>query len=156
MFTYSAMINYCPFRGLLCRGIKKSMLVRPVWVRCESVSHAPNGCFTPNIHTWDSHMPYGYFPEMFENFTKLSKLDSFLAQNALAELHTRSKMWSKWCRIEIVHNRYHITCPIWTGLLVSAWRHMTCPISTGLLVLTSPKGATPPLGVLSSLVLSLL
>ena len=52
------------------------MLVRPVSV-CESVSHAPNGRPAPNIHTWDSHMPYGYFPEMFENFTKLSQKKAF-------------------------------------------------------------------------------
>ena len=86
--------SFLPLWGLLCRGIKKSMLVRPVWVSL-SVSPAPNGRPAPNIHTWDSHMPYGYFPEC-SKITKLSHTKKrFLAQNALAELHTRSKNVAK-------------------------------------------------------------
>ena len=90
------------------------------------VSPDPNGRPAPNIHTWDSHMPYGYFPEMFENFTKLSKFDRFLEQNALGELHTCSKKWSEWLVSRDVPD---LNC--------SSRPHF-------------PFGATPPLGVLSS------
>ena len=107
------------------------------WVSEMWVSHAPNGRPAPNIHTWDSHMPYGYFPEMFEIFTKLPKMDTLFGTKRFGKPSHTLKKWSKIVPIEIAHNQRHMTCPIWTGLLV----------------LTSPKGATPPPGVLSSLLI---
>ena len=50
------------------------MCVRPVLVS-QLVSHAPNGRFTPNIHTWDTHMPYSDLKEIFGKFTKIPKTD---------------------------------------------------------------------------------
>ena len=59
-------------------------------------------------------MPHGYFPEMFENCTKLSKFDRFLEQNALGELHTCSKKVIK----NNAESRKRIidTCPLLTVL----------------------------------------
>ena len=69
------------------------MLVRPVSVSEWDVSemYVPIQTVVPRLtYTRGTAiiMPYGYFPEMFENFTKLSKFDRFLEQNALGELHT--------------------------------------------------------------------
>ena len=86
------MFTLLPLWGLLCRGIKKSMLVRPVLVCLMSVSPAPNGRPAPNIHTWDSHMPYGYFPEMFEIFSKLPKMNTLFGTKRFGRAsHTLKK-----------------------------------------------------------------
>ena len=59
----------------------------------DDVSHAPNGRPAPNIHTWDSHMPYGYFPEMFEIFTKLPKMDTLFGTKRFGRAsHTLKKV----------------------------------------------------------------
>ena len=59
----------------------------------------PNGRPAPNIHTWDSHMTYGYLPEMFENFTKLSKLDRFL--ETLVQKSDQNDAESRYCIIGV-------------------------------------------------------